>query len=209
MIYLKEDNVLHIMTPLYRFENLKKVHESIPKYSDIRWHIAKSSKREKINYIFNDSRVVVYNVNCEDADTTTKRNSVFERILDGYFCLLDDDTIFHPNMYILYRKCVEASFMGIMVGQQLFKDGSLRLKEVVVPRHGQTDSGNVLCWNSCLRDIKWPENLTWPKDPIEGKGGDGTFWRQCWVFYERQAKHHSTANRRVIDEPISYYNALR
>ena len=49
---------LHIITPLYRFDLLEKVYNSILINDDIIWHISKSKYREDLNYDFlkNDKR---------------------------------------------------------------------------------------------------------------------------------------------------------
>ena len=101
--------MLHIITPLYRPTNLPKVYASIFKNDDIIWHISKSSKVPDPEYDFlkNDKQIKLYNVDCEDSDTTSKRNFVLEKIKTGYFCFLDDDTILHENIYIKYLECKE------------------------------------------------------------------------------------------------------
>ena len=38
---------LHIITPLYRFNLLEQVYNSIPMNDDIIWHISKSNKRKE------------------------------------------------------------------------------------------------------------------------------------------------------------------
>ena len=43
---------LHIITPLYRFDLLESVYNSIFLDDDIKWHISKSSSREDLNYDF-------------------------------------------------------------------------------------------------------------------------------------------------------------
>ena len=67
--------MLHIITPLYRFDLLENVYNSILGNNDITWHISKSSKREELDYNFlkKDKRIKIYNVDCEDSDTTKKQ----------------------------------------------------------------------------------------------------------------------------------------
>ena len=56
--------MLHIVTPLYRYELLEKVYRSIPKHADIVWHIAKTSRREQLtnSFITEDSRIRLYEI---------------------------------------------------------------------------------------------------------------------------------------------------
>ena len=124
-----KSNTLHIITPTYRFENLESIYNSILINDDIIWHISKSNKREELNFDFikKDKRIKIYNVNCEDNEIYKKRNFVFDYIKNGYFCFIDDDTIFHENMYMKYLECVENNFIGMLIGEQLNYCGKLRL----------------------------------------------------------------------------------
>jgi len=185
------------MTPLYRFQNLERVYNSIFSEEDIRWHISKSNKREDLNldFIKNDNRVILYNVDCEDNEIYKKRNAVFDVIDDGYFCLLDDDTIFHENMYLKYKECVENNFIGMIVGQQLDKNNKLRLI-ATKPVYCQIDTGNVICHHSCLKTIKWPNKI----DP-KYQARDFVFWNSVFEFYEKKCG--------IWNQPISYYNKLK
>lgn len=187
---------LHIITALYRFENLEKIYNSIYMDDDIVWHISKSSKREDLtnDFIKTDKRVKVYNVDCEDSDTTSKRNVVLETIKDGYFCFLDDDTIFHENMYIKYRECIENRFVGMLVGEQTDWDGELRLI-AHYPKYCRIDTGNVLAHHSCLTECRWPKTH---EPGVNQK--DFLFWDSVYNFYGKKCA--------IWNQPISYYNQI-
>lgn len=188
--------MLHIITPLFRFNLINHSYNSIPKYTDITWHISKSNKREELNCDFlNDNRVKVYNIDCDDTNTTEKRNAVLTKIKDGYFCFLDDDTIFHQNMYSTYLKFKKNNFNGMIIGQQLNYVGKLRLK-ASVPRFCGIDTGNVLCHTSCLKKVRWPGKII-PK----GTARDYLFWNEVYNYYDNNAI--------LINIPISHYNKLR
>lgn len=187
---------LHIITALYRFENLEKIYNTIFMDEDIVWHISKSNKREELtnDFIKTDKRIRLYNVDCEDTDTTSKRNVVLETINDGYFCFLDDDTIFHENMYLKYRECLENRFIGMMVGEQTDWDGKLRLI-ASYPKYGRIDTGNVIAHHSCLTDCKWPKTHI-PK--VNQK--DFLFWESVYNYYGKKCA--------IWNKPISYYNQI-
>jgi hypothetical protein len=191
-----KSNVLHIITALYRFEYLEKIYNSIFMDDDIVWHISKSNKREDLSndFIKTDKRIRLYNVDCEDTDTTSKRNVVLETINDGYFCFLDDDTIFHENMYIKYRECLENRFIGMLVGEQTDWDGKLRLI-ASYPKYGRIDTGNVIAHHSCLKECRWPKTHT-PK--VTQK--DFLFWDSVYNFYGKKCA--------IWNKPISYYNKI-
>jgi len=189
--------MLHIITPLYRPNNLKLIWESIPKHTDITWHISKSNKTEKLNFNFlnEDNRIKIYEVDCDDNEAFKKRRSVLENIKDGYFCFLDDDTIFNINMYKKYVLCEKQNFYGIVIGRQIRKNGTLRLKPSY-PKSGFIDVGNVLAHSGCLEKCEWPETYT--------KGvnhRDFLFWNSVYIYYEKKCV--------LWDYVISYYNKLR
>jgi len=188
--------MLHIVTPLYRYETLHMVYASIPKNEDITWHIARSSRRdpgESLDFIKSDKRIRYYELDCPDTDTATKRNTCFAEISDGYFCFIDDDTEFHPAMYSTYIECSSSNFIGMMTGNQLSKSGVIRVK-AGPPRHGGIDTGNVLAHHSCLRECKWPEKIpgALPSDCL--------FWKDVHSFYKEY---------KTTDLVISVYNSLK
>jgi hypothetical protein len=185
--------MLHIITPLYRFENLELIYNSIYANDDITWHISKSNKRENINlkFIKNDKRIKLYNVECEDNEIGKKRMYALSNVKNGYFCLLDDDTIFHENMYIKYRECLEQNFKGMLVGQQINIKNKLRLI-ASRPVFECIDTGNVLSHYLCLSKVSYPKN-PWI-------GNDFLFWESVYNYYGMKCA--------IWNQPISYYNKL-
>jgi hypothetical protein len=188
--------MLHIVTPLYRYDLLQKVYASIPVNDDITWHISRSSRREGLigcEFINTDKRIRYYELDCLDTNTTAKRNTCFSEIKSGYFCLLDDDTQFHPGMYETYQKCLSSNFEGMMIGKQLWPDGRIRL-EANRPQIGKVDAGNVLSHSSCLTECKWPEksekSCCW----------DYFFWKDVYDFYK---------DYKTTDSIISVYNSIK
>ena len=188
--------MLHIITPLYRFDLIEKVYYSILSNNDIIWHISYSSKRElpDLPFLKNNNQIKLYKVDCEDSDTTSKRNSVLENIKDGYFCFLDDDTTFHENMYIKYLECSDHNFNGMLVGQQIKGNGKLRLI-ASKPVFGRIDTGNVLCHHSCLSECRWSKEHT---PGVNQK--DFLFWDSVYNYYGKKCA--------IWNQPISYYNKL-
>jgi hypothetical protein len=189
--------MLHIITPLYRFNLLEQVYNSILMNDDITWHISKSNKREELDYDFlkKDKRIKLYNIDCDDNEIYKKRNVVFDNIKDGYFCLLDDDTIFHENMYIKYLECSENNFRGMLVGEQLDFKGNRRLP-ASVPIYCRIDTGNVLSHHSCLPECEWPKEHI-PR--VNQK--DFLFWDSVYNYYGRKCA--------IWNQPISIYNKLK
>ena len=188
--------MLHIITPLYRFELIERVYGSIFRNDDITWHISYSDKRElpDLPFLKNNNQIKIYPVDCEDSDTTSKRNTILSKIKDGYFCFLDDDTLFHENMYMKYLECMEHNFRGILFGEQINKDGKLRII-ASKPVFNKIDAGNVISHHSCLIDCKWPSKHI-PK--VNQK--DFLFWNSVYEFYGKKCG--------IWNQPISYYNKL-
>jgi hypothetical protein len=189
--------MLHIITPLYRFEFFEDIYNSILMNDDITWHVSKSNNREDLNYDFlkKDKRIKIYNVNCEDTEPFKKRREVLKNIKDGYFCFLDDDTVFHENMYLKYMECLKNNFVGMIVGEQIDTDGKLRLI-ASYPKYGRIDVGNVISHHSCLKFCEWPE-VDVPGRPQK----DFLFWDSVYNFYGKKCG--------IWNQPISYYNKLR
>ena len=184
--------MLHIITRAYRFDLLKPMFDSLPKVDDIHWHISKSKHREDIDYDFLKSpHITIHNVDCLDTDRTTKTNHVFDQIKDGYFCLLDDDTIFHHSMYDTYKVCKSHNFIGMVMGMQLNEDGILRLKPQE-PAAGKVDTGQCLAHSTCLSKVRWSHKNTRARDFI--------FWNDVYHFYDKTCIY--------MDKPISWYNKL-
>lgn len=188
------NNVLHIVTPLYRFENLIEVYDSLKDYENIIWHISKSNKITKTihNVILSDPRIKIYDVDCQDNEAFKKRIEVLNSLTNGYFCFLDDDTIFHKNMYKLFQEKLNENFIGMVVGRQLNKNGTIRL-EAQKPKLCRIDVGNVLSHTSCLNFVKWPTDDKCPRD--------GVFWKNVFSFYNSECQ--------LTFEPISNYNFIK
>ena len=182
--------MLHIVTPLFRYELLEKVYQSIPKYDDITWHIAKTSHREKLTYEFmsNDKRIKLYEIDCLDNDIVTKRNTIFSEIHDGYFYLLDDDTILVNELYIVYLEYSKMNFIGMIIGRSNLLKASY---PVVNLQYARVDTGMVLCHHSVLQVVKWAWHSELPRDFY--------FWNRCFLYFGKNASL-------LIDKEISYYN---
>lgn len=188
---------LHICTISSRNDFLEIIYNSIPKNKDIIWHIAKSIATPVIDFNFiKDKRVKIHELTCDDTDTSFKMNYIFNIIakseLNSYFCILDDDTIFHFNMYRVYLLYKNSKFL--IIGGQMDKNHKVRLQGSL-PYECAIDSGNVLCHSSILETERWGQH--WD----EKYHVDFEFWNSCF-------KHFTIKNTDVIHTTISIYNAL-
>ena len=187
--------MLHICTPLYRYKNVPIVFDSLKNYDDVTWHLsfAKHRKSPDISDLDSVNKIKLYSVDCEDKNTCQKRNAIFENIMDGYFCLLDDDTLFLESMYDTYKKYSAINYEGMIIGRQYNKNQTIRLN-ASKPVYGRIDTGNVLCHHACLSACRWPERH------YKGTNKDFLFWDSVYKFYNNVCD--------IIETPISVYNKI-
>ena len=182
--------MLHIVTPLFRYDLLEQVYRSIPAHDDIVWHVAKTSRRPTPEYSFlrSDRRIRLYEIDCADSDIVTKRNEMFAHIDDGYFFLLDDDTICLEEMYRVYREYSAAGFVGMIVG------GNNLCRAVAPssdPRENLIDTGAVICHHAVLKHVQWEWSAEYARDRY--------FWSRCFSYFGRE---HTL----ILNRTISSYN---
>ncbi len=184
--------MLHLVTPLYRYELLEQVYRSVPPYDDIVWHLVKTSRRPPLDHAFiaTDSRIRLYEVDCDDTDIVTKRNAVFDAITDGYFYLLDDDTICLDEMYRAYREYSAAGFVGMIVGDT---NMTRARRPSLDPARNRIDTGAVICHHAVLRHVRW--------DWSPGIARDNYFWSRCFAYF-------GASGAVVIRRRIAVYNHL-
>lgn len=184
--------MLHLITSLYRPKYIESIYSSIPKVHDIQWHIAKS-KEIPNPQLPEDARIILHNCDCKDNNPVCKRDTALSTIKDGYFHILDDDTEFHPGMYTLYKITKASAYEGMVIGKQLNKNGSLRLKALSKPAYCYIDAGNVLCHYSAI-----PYILKAP--PYEKHlAPDFVLWDKAFSFF---------GDCKQTDDIISVYNSL-
>lgn len=184
--------MLHLVTPLFRYELLDEVYRSVPPHDDIVWHIVKTSRRAPLDHLFitTDPRIRLYEIDCDDTDIVTKRNIVFDAVTDGYFYLLDDDTICLEEMYRVYREYSAAGFVGMIVGDTNMNRGRLPSLD---PARNRIDAGAVICHHAVLRHVRW----AWSP----GIARDNYFWSQCFAYF-------GPSGTAVVRRRIALYNHL-
>jgi len=190
---------LHILTISSRDEFLEQIYNSIPSNADIKWHICRGGDKftDISHKLRADYRVKVYHIDCPDTDTAAKMQYLFNTIVEtdnnSYFCILDDDTQFHPGMYKLFQHYKTLPGELMIIGKQRDKHGVVRLP-ATLPYECAIDSGNVLCHSSVLNGIKWATEH-WS----ETMHVDFEFWNRCY-------QHFGLKRTDIIDRTISIYN---
>lgn len=184
--------MLHLVTPLFRYELLEQVYRSVPPHDDIVWHIAKTSRRGPLDHPFvaSDPRIRLYDIDCDDADIVTKRNTVFDAITEGYFYLLDDDTICLDEMYRVYREYRAAGFVGMIVGGTNMNRARTPSLD---PARNRIDTGAVICHHSVLGHVRWAWSARYARDRL--------FWSRCFA-------HFGPERTVVLNRTIAAYNHL-
>ncbi len=184
--------MLHVITPLYRYDLLEQVYRSLPAHDDVTWHLAKTSRRPPLTHGFlaTDRRIRLYEIDCDDADIVTKRNTMFAQVADGYFYLLDDDTICLDEMYQVYREFSARGFSGMIVGASTVSAARMPSLD---PALNRIDTGAVICCASVLRAVAWEWSAAYARDRY--------FWSRCFA-------HFGPARTAVVPRTISAYNAL-
>ncbi len=98
-------------------------------------------------------------------------------------------------MYNLYKDLSHKKYVGIAVGQQVIKNGKLRLN-ASIPVQGRIDTGNAIAHHICLLKCRWKfddKNIKLPKDYV--------FWNSVYEFFHKQCL--------LINKVVSIYNKLR
>jgi hypothetical protein len=143
---------------------LTNIYQSIPDQIDVCWHIclSQNNKNQIKNFDFDDNRVSIYIIDCDDSDIVKKRNHLFDKIKDGYFCLLDDDTIFLPELYNVYSEYKHLPFTGVILGSQSI--GAYCIRDSIVPSKdyiiNAMDTGMFFAHYSVLEyGLKWEKQI--------------------------------------------------
>jgi len=195
-IYTKETmiNLINLITPCSRPDNLEKISKSINIPRDkYRWLVCYDSKD------YPDWKLLPFN--CEfyclkderSISGNAQRNlcldlsqSLWEPIEESYIYFLDDDITVHP---LLWENIKNLSNDFISFSQEN-KDGSLRLKgDKVMLNH--IDSHNFLFKGSLLGNSRWA---------LDRRDADGLF---AYEIYQK------AKNPIFIDKVLSTYNSLR
>ena len=134
-------------------------------------------------FIGKDQRITVYSIDCRDTDIISKRNAVFEKIKDGFFYLLDDDTILINNVYTLYKEFYSKGFRGMIIGDQIKWDfEKTKFMKAPFPSEDPSktklDTGMVIASSDVLEYVQWSD-----VEPNANYGRDFLFWSKCFSYF--------------------------
>ncbi len=193
--------MLNLITVGFNPKYMSTLWNTIPHEYDVQWWRHEKNKDEIrkenhfLEYFGNINVFTLLTDESTDFSNFPKRMNmlmdiVLQKDKNGHFQIIDEDTLFHPNSYKVYRE--NKYFEGMIIGEQHYCNDTLRLK-ANLPGCANIDSGNVICHNSALKTIKWtPYGIS--------KCPDAVFWENCYKLFGKDGT-------RLINSPVSYYNA--
>lgn len=186
---------LILVTVAYNLEWLEEIYKSIPKEEDIEWHII--CQTDEILKWWRNSRAIVKHYFPDKYNNNEKLNLLFKYLAttkpDSYFFILDNDNLMIENTYKIYKKYSSEGFKGMIIGNQEWYDGTLRLK-AQLPEICKIDSASVICHMECMKEVKWKVD--------EFITPDFYLWRDAHNYY-------GVERTKIIDETISVYNTIK
>jgi len=179
--------LINIITPCSRINNLHKISESIniPK-EKYRWIVVYDSLTLPDNsYIPNNCEFYLH----KDINSVFghgQRNYALDLVKMGHIYFNDDDTLIHPELWDNIKDYDE-DFISFM---QSNKDGSIRLNGDII-KLCHIDSHNFITSHELVGDIRFE---------LQHYHSDGIFAENC---YEK------ARTKRYINKSLSVYNQLR
>ena len=170
---------LNIITPCSRPQNLDRMFVDIPDWA--RWLVCYDGEGK-------DSGDVLCHVDPMSISGNAQRNYCIDRLTGSdYVHFLDDDTIFHQGLIDI----LEEAKADMVVFQQVWPNGKLRVPATMAPRVRRVDSGNFIVRADVIGQVRWR---------LDAYEADG-------YFVEDLLSQGLTVQ--VIDKAGSYYNYLR
>jgi hypothetical protein len=179
-------NKLNIITPCTRPENLKRISESINIPTEhYRWIVV--FDMDKVNpELIPDNCEYHYYRNPESKVGNDQRNYALDFIKDGKVYFLDDDTLFHPELWDSVKN-YDNDFISFA---QSDKNNNIRVTgQKIMVNH--IDSGCVVLSRELIGNTRWNKELY---------NADGVF------FVENYNKSKTYG---YIQKVLSIYNQLR
>jgi hypothetical protein len=183
-------DALSIITPCSRPQNLTRIWPSIPR--GCQWLIVldRSDTSEIPEDLKGAPGVELHCLKGGGSWGNAQRNLGLSLAERDYVYFLDDDNIVHPALPPLLVEHVASG--NIVVVNQRFADGRLRLKAGAPVRVGKIDSAQVLVPRQCAAQCRWQRTLYL---------ADGLYFRELYRAFQ--------ARFLFLDVDAAYYNYLR
>jgi len=181
----KNPNKLTIITPSCRVNNLLEIEKSIPFDYVEEWIIVYDGSKIKENpKLFQHPKIKEHVFQGEGRSGNPQRNYALTQISNPNALLyyLDDDNLFHPDMYAL---------LNVMENDKIYTfNQAKRLKGNLV-RRSHMDTAMVILPYSLCKEVRWkPDRYD----------ADGFYITEC---YDKNTKVHV-----FVDNDLCYYNKL-
>jgi len=177
--------MLNIITIAWNRVYLEELEKTIPK--ECTWWISVSDEntRNISGFYLPQNTKLIRTRN----DWYSRVSSVFSHLenIEGYFCFVDNDTLFHEGMKNAYNTVKK----NMLIGKQAYCNEKIRLNQNI-PICGHIDMGNVLCNNNVLKSVQYEY-----KEGIS----DYILWNKCFNYLGGDIE--------LSDKVISYYNYQR
>lgn len=181
-------NLLTIITPCSRFENLQQMENSVLAIPEThrRWIVVFDSNTIPSD-IYLPVEADIHAIHDENGGYgNPQRNYALFLVKEGHIAFLDDDTILHPDLWENIKD-LEQDFISY---NQQHKDGSMRVRWNS-SNPGYSDSGNFIISYECMGDIRWESGIY---------AADSLFAAECY-------KH--AKSKIYLPKILSIYNSLR
>lgn len=168
---------LHLLTACTRPQNIARLGESIDAArrpgADLIWHVRQDSERRHVG-------------------GQAVKNTLIERVADGWLTVLDDDNLLHPALVErLLMVTAEQPSAGLVVVGQALPGGGYRHATPGCLVVNQVDAAQLVIRRDALGDLRLPETYA----------GDGLLAELLAAVLPAEAIVY-------LDEPLSYYNRL-
>lgn len=168
---------LHLLTACTRPENVARLGESVDAARrpgvDLIWHLRQDSERKHVG-------------------GQAIKNSLIERVADGWLTFLDDDNLLHPGLpeRLLMVTAEQPAAGLIVVGQSLPGGGYRHAREGCLCLN-RVDAAQLVIRRDALGALRLPETYA----------GDGLLAEMLAATLPAEAVVY-------LDEALSYYNRL-
>lgn len=180
--------LLSVITPCSRPQNLQRIRPTVPDWAQ--WIVVHDTSGAPASWSFDHHPGLVQLFDDGAGGFgNEQRNCGVARATGHFLYFLDDDNLMHPRLVELVEDHQESR--NALVVQQVEKNGTLRLR-ANVPSIGNIDTAQVVLPRELVGSHRWP---------VGRYDADGVFFA---AIYREHPERFV-----FVQEPASYYNALR
>lgn len=152
--------MIHFITPLYRYNNIKIIYSTIiNQVDDFNWHLIEGSNKvgeESLEFLKDNSKIFKYKIETEYIYGHEQRNFFIKNVLcdDNDWCyFLDDDNVITRDLIDVYNEYKDSEHDVILLSQKQGLTEKIRLRgEFGNMKLGKCDIGSFLIKYSVLKE---------------------------------------------------------